>query len=71
MGKMARALAVKLAIAAMDGAFTGNFIAPGLRIISMKRIQESRRCMPSRPKKPEAKQTKLHDKLKRKPQKKQ
>ncbi|MGC9107302.1 MAG: hypothetical protein ACP5IE_03815 [Infirmifilum sp.] len=47
-GKIARILAAKLAIAIRADAFTDNFIAPGLRMILMERIQESRRCMPSR-----------------------
>ncbi|ABO08531.1 rRNA biogenesis protein Nop56/Nop58 [Pyrobaculum calidifontis] len=39
-GKIARALAAKLAIAAKADAFTGNFIAPRLKEELMKRIQE-------------------------------
>jgi len=39
-GKIARALAAKLAIAAKADAFTGNFIAPRLKEDLMKRIQE-------------------------------
>ncbi len=39
-GKIARALAAKLAIAAKADAFTGNFIAPKLKEELMKRIQE-------------------------------
>lgn len=39
-GKIARALAAKLAIAAKADAFTGNFIAPKLKEDLMKRIQE-------------------------------
>lgn len=39
-GKIARALAAKLAIAAKADAFTGNFIAPRLKEELLKRIQE-------------------------------
>jgi Protein implicated in ribosomal biogenesis, Nop56p homolog len=39
-GKIARALAAKLAIAAKADAFTGNFIAPRLKEELMKRTQE-------------------------------
>ncbi len=39
-GKIARALAAKLAIAAKADAFTGNFIAPRLKEELMQRIQE-------------------------------
>jgi nucleolar protein 56 len=39
-GKIARALAAKLAIAAKADAFTGNFIAPRLKEEFMRRVQE-------------------------------
>ena len=56
-GKIARALAAKLAIAAKADAFTGNFIAPRLKEELMKRIQEVKTLYAKPPvRKPEAKQ---------------
>ncbi|GGP19219.1 pre-mRNA processing ribonucleoprotein,-binding region [Thermocladium modestius] len=53
-GKIARALAAKLAIAAKADAFTGNFIAPKLKEDLMKRIQEIKTLYAKPPaKKPE------------------
>jgi len=55
-GKIARALAAKLAIAAKADAFTGNFIAPRLKEDLMKRIQEVKTVYAKPPpRKPEAK----------------
>ncbi|GAB6945519.1 C/D box methylation guide ribonucleoprotein complex aNOP56 subunit [Vulcanisaeta sp. JCM 14467] len=55
-GKIARALAAKLAIAAKADAFTGNFIAPRLKEDLMKRIQEVKTLYAKPPpRKPEAK----------------
>ncbi|NPA22897.1 MAG: C/D box methylation guide ribonucleoprotein complex aNOP56 subunit [Crenarchaeota archaeon] len=55
-GKIARALAAKLAIAAKADAFTGNFIAPKLKEELMKRIQEIKTLYAKPPpRKPEAK----------------
>ncbi len=55
-GKIARALAAKLAIAARADAFTGNFIAPKLKEELMKRIQEIKTLYAKPPpRKPEAK----------------
>ncbi len=55
-GKIARALAAKLAIAARADAFTGNFIAPRLKEELMKRIQEIKTLYAKPPpRKPEAK----------------
>ena len=55
-GKIARALAAKLAIAAKADAFTGNFIAPRLKEELMKRIQEIKTLYAKPPpRKPEAK----------------
>ncbi len=54
-GKIARALAAKLAIAAKADAFTGNFIAPKLKEELMKRIQEIKTLYAKPPpRKPEA-----------------
>ncbi|BDR92555.1 C/D box methylation guide ribonucleoprotein complex aNOP56 subunit [Vulcanisaeta souniana] len=58
-GKIARALAAKLAIAAKADAFTGNFIAPRLKEDLMKRIQEVKTLYAKPPpRKPEAKAVK-------------
>ncbi len=55
-GKIARALAAKLAIAAKADAFTGNFIAPKLKEELMKRIQEIKTLYAKPPpRKPEVK----------------
>lgn len=55
-GKIARALAAKLAIAAKADAFTGNFIAPRLKEDLMKRIQEVKTVYAKPPpRKPEVK----------------
>ncbi|MGC9153254.1 MAG: C/D box methylation guide ribonucleoprotein complex aNOP56 subunit [Vulcanisaeta sp.] len=55
-GKIARALAAKLAIAAKADAFTGNFIAPRLKEDLLKRIQEIKTVYAKPPpRKPEAK----------------
>ncbi|WP_054853012.1 C/D box methylation guide ribonucleoprotein complex aNOP56 subunit [Vulcanisaeta distributa] len=55
-GKIARALAAKLAIAAKADAFTGNFIAPRLKEDLMKRIQEVKTLYAKPPaRKPEVK----------------
>ena len=55
-GKIARALAAKLAIAAKADAFTGNFIAPRLKEDLMKRIQEVKTLYAKPPpRKPETK----------------
>ncbi|MGC9179101.1 MAG: C/D box methylation guide ribonucleoprotein complex aNOP56 subunit [Vulcanisaeta sp.] len=55
-GKIARALAAKLAIAAKADAFTGNFIAPRLKEDLMKRVQEVKTLYAKPPlRKPEAK----------------
>ncbi len=55
-GKIARALAAKLAIAAKADAFTGNFIAPRLKEELLKRIQEIKTLYAKPPaRKPEVK----------------
>lgn len=54
-GKIARALAAKLAIAAKADAFTGNFIALRLKEELMKRIQEVKTIYAKPPPKKEAK----------------
>ncbi|MFB6469627.1 MAG: C/D box methylation guide ribonucleoprotein complex aNOP56 subunit [Vulcanisaeta sp. AZ3] len=55
-GKIARALAAKLAIAAKADAFTGNFIAPKLKEDLLKRVQEVKTIYAKPPpRKPEAK----------------
>ena len=56
-GKIARALAAKLAIAAKADAFTGNFIAPKLREELMARIQEIKTLYAKPPPKTPAKPT--------------
>ncbi len=57
-GKIARALAAKLAIAARVDAFTGQFIAPKLKEDLMKRIEEIKRLYAKPPpRKPEARPT--------------
>ena len=71
-GKIARALAAKLAIAAKADAFTGNFIAPRLKEEFMRRVQEVKTIYAKPPpRKPAAKPTaKPHGKPERKPSKK-
>ncbi|WP_291764948.1 NOP5/NOP56 family protein [Caldivirga sp. UBA161] len=71
-GKIARALAAKLAIAAKADVFTGNFIAPRLKEEFMRRVQEVKTIYAKPPpRKPAAKPAaKPHGKPERKPGKK-
>ncbi len=64
-GKIARALATKLAIAARVDYFTGRYIGDELRKKLMERIEEIKKLYPKPPKK-EAKETKIE---RRKPKK--
>lgn len=64
-GKIARALAAKLAIAAKADAFTGNFIAPRLKEEFMRRVQEVKTIYAKPP--PRKPAAKPHGKPERKP----
>jgi nucleolar protein 56 len=64
-GKIARALAAKLAIAAKADVFTGNFIAPRLKEEFMRRVQEVKTIYAKPP--PRKPAAKPHGKPERKP----
>ncbi len=69
-GKIARALAAKLAIAARVDAFTGQFIAPKLKEELMKRIEEIKKLYPKPPKREKKEEAKAAPRRRRRARKK-